>query len=108
MVLRMNALQPRCSRTAPPSCCSQARVTAQANKRLSYAQFLEALRYCADARGVDVPVLHERIANCDGPIVHATQADNVRFHDDRILPVERKSAASGGAPAKGRPQWQDK
>ena len=74
---------------------------------MTYQQFLTALRYCADARGVDVPVLHERIATCDGPIAHATQADAVRFHDDRILHVERK-AQPEERKAKGRPQWQEK
>ena len=74
---------------------------------MNYQQFLKALDQCADARGIDVTALHDRITACDGPIVHGTQAEAVRFHDHRVMPVERKSPPAEVS-KKGRPSWQDK
>ena len=54
----------------------------QVTRRMSYDQFLSALAACADARGVDVSALHDRIASCDGPIVHGTQ---VRAFEDCLV-----------------------
>jgi hypothetical protein len=79
----------------------------QITKRMHYKQFLSALAACADARGVDAAALQDRIAACDGPILHGTQADAVRFHDHRVLPVERK-APPEEQKGKGRPSWQEK
>lgn len=141
----------------------------QVTRRMKYDQFLSALAACADARGMDVAALHDRIASCDGPIVHGTQvcmsdpkrttvtctarfvpparsptsrifeseskfhsslctaanvlslqsisiemslvrmqADAVRFHDHRVLPVERKQQAEPKKNPGGRPSWTDK
>ena len=75
---------------------------------MNYENFLNALKACADARGVDAAALHDRIASCDGPIVHGTQADAVRFHDNRVLP----SAARNKTPpvpqkVHGKQPWQE-
>lgn len=80
----------------------------QLNKRMNYAQFVTALAACADARGVDAAALQHRIASCDGPIVHGTQAENVRFHDNRVLPVERRTLTATPPKSGRRPSWQDK
>lgn len=78
-------------------------------KRMNYEQFLAALKLCADARAIDVAALQDRIASCDGPIVHGTQAEAVRFHDHRVMPASRKVPATPPKSAsRGRPDWQDK
>jgi len=51
--------------------------------RMTYPMFEEALTRVALKKGVDVEVVEEAIANCRGPTRNATQADNVRFHDDK-------------------------
>ena len=77
----------------------------QLTKRMKYSQFLSALAACADARNVEPSALQDRVASCDGPIVHGTQADSVRFHDHRA-PVGTPPTA----PPKGgrRTPWQER
>ena len=75
---------------------------------MNYEGFLSALKACADARGVDVAVLQDRIAACDGPIVHGTQADAVRFHDNRVMPTAVRSKAPTPPPkVRGKQPWQE-
>ena len=50
---------------------------------ISYSIFREELLVqMAEKKGCDVSVLIKKIAASDGPIIHATVADNVKFHDD--------------------------
>jgi hypothetical protein len=52
-------------------------------KFIDFEQFKECVRKIAVKRGQSVPEVQEIIARCDGPVVNATQADAVRFHDDK-------------------------
>lgn len=39
----------------------------------------------ADKKGIDVEALKELIINAGGPTYSGTQADHVKFHDDKSL-----------------------
>jgi p25-alpha len=81
----------------------------QSTKRMTYQQFLSAMGGCAEARDIDLDMLKSEIAEADGPVIHGTQADAVRFHDERS---NRTSRASASPPqpqmfsADGRPVWE--
>eukprot|EP00892_Ulva_mutabilis_P010007 jgi/Ulvmu1/7379/UM036_0039.1 len=53
-------------------------------KRMSFEQFLNGLAECAAARGDDLLLFKETVANCQ-PMVHATVARPVKWHDDRSM-----------------------
>ena len=82
----------------------------QVTKRLDFRQFQAALELCADARGWPVESVTDAVSNCEGPIVHGTQAQAVRFHDK--FSTTRTPRASQAKPQlftkDGRPVWQEK
>ena len=89
----------------------------QATKRMSYAQFSEALYGCAEARGIDIEQLKDEVDASDGPANHGTQAEAVRFHDNHHKKTTVKDArfANNSSPARpqlfsadGRPIWEER
>ncbi|CDI84153.1 hypothetical protein, conserved [Eimeria acervulina] len=61
------------------------KVKAKGAKKITFAEFEEALRLVAAKKGVEVEALHAKLAEegTQGPILTGTKADNVRFHDDK-------------------------
>ncbi|KAL8275410.1 hypothetical protein Esti_000622 [Eimeria stiedai] len=62
-----------------------AKVKAKGAKKITHAEFEEALRLVAVKKGVDIEAIQSTLATegVDGPILYGTKADNVRFHDDK-------------------------
>ncbi|OEH75414.1 tubulin polymerization-promoting protein family member 3 [Cyclospora cayetanensis] len=62
-----------------------AKVKSKGAKKINYAEFEEALRLVAAKKGVEVGKVQAEIAKegAEGPVLHGTKADNVRFHDDK-------------------------
>jgi len=58
-----------------------AKVVTKGQRRIDFNQFQNALRLIAEKKGVDS--VESIIAGSGGPILHGTQADAVRFHDDK-------------------------
>jgi len=58
-----------------------AKVVTKGQRRIDFHQFQNALRLIAEKKGVDS--VESIIAGSGGPILHGTQADAVRFHDDK-------------------------
>jgi len=56
---------------------------AKKDKHLSFEQFKECVRKVAAKRGQSPQEVQAIIARSDGPILHATQTEAVRFHDDK-------------------------
>lgn len=54
-------------------------------KKIKFEQFQEALRMVAERKKESIKSVQADVTRCSGPVVHATQADNVRFHDDKDL-----------------------
>lgn len=52
-------------------------------KQLDFGAFQEALRKVAETKKEPICDLQAMVGRCQGPVVHATVADNVRFHDDK-------------------------
>lgn len=46
-------------------------------------QFHVAMELVAEKKGVDVAIVEGKVGEMQGPMLHATKADNVRFHDDK-------------------------
>lgn len=59
-----------------------AKVKARSARTIGLPEFEQALHMIAQRKGCEVGIVHRAIENSDGPHVTATQADNVRFHDD--------------------------
>eukprot|EP00403_Amphidinium_massartii_P033406 CAMPEP_0178452066 /NCGR_PEP_ID=MMETSP0689_2-20121128/44034_1 /TAXON_ID=160604 /ORGANISM="Amphidinium massartii, Strain CS-259" /LENGTH=520 /DNA_ID=CAMNT_0020077723 /DNA_START=84 /DNA_END=1646 /DNA_ORIENTATION=- len=52
-------------------------------RRIRFAEFKDALRYVADKKGCGTGKVQELVGSSEGPVLHATKADAVRFHDDK-------------------------
>merc|ERR1719262_131655 len=50
---------------------------------MSIDQFNKALEHMAQRKNLSLTVVQSTIVDCQGPVIHATQADAVRFHDDK-------------------------
>jgi hypothetical protein len=50
--------------------------------KLDLFDFKEALKLVAQKKGVDVELVFHAVADCSGPNMVFTKADNVKFHDD--------------------------
>merc|ERR1719262_804188 len=50
---------------------------------MSIDQFNKALEHMAQRKNLSLTVVQSTIVDCRGPVIHATQADAVRFHDDK-------------------------
>lgn len=53
-------------------------------RKLSFEGFVGALALCAAKRGVFLEDMVREILAASGPIAHATKADHVRLHDDKV------------------------
>lgn len=62
-----------------------AKVKDKAERRITYDQFLKALDLVADKKGVPHEQLHENILKTGGPQFKGTEAEKVKFHDDKSL-----------------------
>lgn len=58
-----------------------AKVVTKGQRRIDFHQFQNAIRLIAEKKGIDS--VESIIAGSGGPILHGTQADAVRFHDDK-------------------------
>lgn len=54
-------------------------------KKINFETFQEALKLVAERKHEPIKVIQDKVTRCSGPVVHATVADNVRFHDDKEL-----------------------
>jgi len=54
-------------------------------KKLDFEAFQGALRLVAERKKEPIRNVQAAVARCSGPSIHATQADAVRFHDDKDL-----------------------
>merc|ERR1712232_535431 len=52
-------------------------------RRMSVEHFAIALGLVAQKKNVSANVVQSAVAACQGPVINATQADVVRFHDDK-------------------------
>jgi len=52
-------------------------------RKINFNQFKDALRYVAEKKGCGTGRVQEMVGSADGPVLHATKADAVRFHDDK-------------------------
>jgi len=60
-----------------------AKVVAKGQRRIAYPQFDSALSMCAQKKGVSAEEVKTKVGSMHGPVLHATKADAVRFHDDK-------------------------
>lgn len=60
-----------------------AKVKERSARKINYQQFLAALDQCATKRGQTMADLEAVILASGGPVFSGTQADSVRFHDDK-------------------------
>jgi p25-alpha len=54
-------------------------------RKIGYQEFLLALDQIADKKGVSKEEIVQAITAAGGPVLNATQADAVKFHDDKSL-----------------------
>ena len=60
-----------------------AKVKSGSERRITFEQFKNALQQIAAKKGVDVEAMKAALLAAGGPQFAGTQADNVRFHDDK-------------------------
>jgi hypothetical protein len=53
------------------------------HRRLSLEQFVAALGYVAEKKSISLADVYAAVERTSGPVLHATQTDAVRFHDDK-------------------------
>jgi len=60
-----------------------AKVVTKGQRRIAYPQFDAALNMCAQKKGASAEEVKTKVGAAQGPVLHATKADAVRFHDDK-------------------------
>jgi len=60
-----------------------ARVAGKGQRRITLAQFEQALEHIAQKKGTTGDAIQAAVAGTGGPVLSGTQADAVRFHDDK-------------------------
>jgi len=60
-----------------------AKVVTKGQRRINFQQFEDALVLAADKKGMEIGELENVVRRSSGPIMNATQMENVRLHDDR-------------------------
>jgi len=60
-----------------------ARVAGKGQRRITLAQFEQALGHIAQKKGTTADVIQAAVARTGGPVLSGTQAEAVRFHDDK-------------------------
>lgn len=76
-----------------------AKVKARNARTIGLPEFEQALHLIAQKKGCHIDAVFRAIESSGGPTTQATQADNVRFHDDESTYTGTKAAAA--APASG-------
>merc|ERR1712032_720343 len=69
--------------TATDADIAFAKVVSKGQRRVALPQFEELLQQIAVKKGMDKSQVLSLVACVEGPVLHATRADNVRFHDDK-------------------------
>lgn len=62
-----------------------AKVKDKAERRITFAQFQKGLEHIADKKGSTVDDIITKVTSTGGPQFAGTQADHVKFHDDKSL-----------------------
>lgn len=62
-----------------------AKIKDKAERRITFAQFQKGLELIADKKGVPHEEVVEKLLTTGGPQFSGTQADHVKFHDDKSL-----------------------
>jgi hypothetical protein len=60
-----------------------AKVVVKGQRRIGFQQFETALSHIAQKKGANVDSVVLAVENATGPVMNATQADAVKFHDDK-------------------------
>jgi hypothetical protein len=60
-----------------------AKVGTKGQRTISFAQFNAALEHVATKKGTSVEDVSSQVTQAGGPMISGTQADAVRFHDDK-------------------------
>jgi len=85
-----------------------AKVVPKGQRRLNFEMFKDACRIIAGKRGISNAAIQDIISGSSGPILQGTQAEAVRFHDDKSTYTgyhaknEKHAGVDGGASALGR------
>jgi hypothetical protein len=77
-----------------------AKVVPKGQRRMSITEFTQALGHIAQRKKVPSSDIESAVAACAGPSLQATQADTVRFHDDKST-YTGTHASSAPAPTGG-------
>merc|ERR1712232_512281 len=70
-------------------------------RRMSDEHFAIALGLVAQKKNVSADVVQSAVAACRGPVINATQADVVRFHDDKSTYTGMHAIDHQRSPSKG-------
>lgn len=62
-----------------------AKVKTKTERRITFAQFLKGLELIAEKKGISPDDVSNTILSHGGPQFAGTQADHVKFHDDKSL-----------------------
>ena len=62
-----------------------AKVKDKAERKITFEQFHKGLELIAEKKGVSADQLYETILSVGGPQFSGTQAEKVKFHDDKSL-----------------------
>lgn len=62
-----------------------AKVKDKAARKITFPQFKDAIKHCADKRKEDCAVLEASILAAGGPVFSGTKAEANKFHDDKSL-----------------------
>lgn len=62
-----------------------AKVKDKSERRITFAQFEKGLEMFAEKKGVAPDEVVAKVLSTGGPSFQGTQADNVKFHDDKSL-----------------------
>eukprot|EP00931_Biecheleriopsis_adriatica_P066788 TRINITY_DN41060_c0_g1_i1.p1 TRINITY_DN41060_c0_g1~~TRINITY_DN41060_c0_g1_i1.p1 ORF type:complete len:388 (+),score=66.73 TRINITY_DN41060_c0_g1_i1:48-1211(+) len=60
-----------------------AKVVTKGQRRIDFQQFRNGLRLIAEKKGMDIDDIESLVALSRGPVLTGTQAEAVRFHDDK-------------------------
>ena len=60
-----------------------AKVKAKGARKITYDQFVNAINIFADKEKIPHAEYHAKIAAAQGPVFHGTEADAVKWHDDK-------------------------
>jgi len=73
-----------------------AKVVVRGERKIRFEQFQNALRLVASKKGCSNREVQDKVAASSGPVINATRADDVRFHDDKSLYTGAHADVHGG------------